>query len=425
MTVRHLFSTMLFCLATVLLPFSSLAQDPPETATPPPIAEQGEGELEGVFFGVTDINVVNVDVYVTDKKGNPVTGLKPEDFEVYEEGRLVEITNFYAVSDGRPVQPETTPEQDVSEDDAGIEAPQVRLSEIEVPDDERLHLIIYFDNKNLRPATRNRVLNRMHRFLRTELGPQDRVMLVSYDQSIKVRQPFTTDMDLVEEALEEISATSGSATIRDAERRSVMEDIEDAETLFSAMVFARSYADSVYTELEFTFKGLEKQISVLSGLTGRKAILHVSDGLPRTVGEDVFIFVDELYRNTTARLEAAAYDYTSRYRQIINMANSSDVTFYTLEATGLGAHQSLSAEFGGTADGGSLVFVDTVRTANLQEPLHMMAEDTGGQSFTNTNAVEMSLGKVAKDFKNYYSLGYMAGHSGDGRYYDIDVKVKA
>jgi len=139
-----------------------------------------------------------------------------------------------------------------------------------------------------------------------------------------------------------------------AERRSTMEDIDDAEDVYSALQYARSYADSVYAEMNQTFKGLEKQVSVLSGLTGRKAILHVSDGLPRTVGEDIFIFVDEKFRRTNARLEAATYNMSTRYRDLVNRANSGDVTFYTLEATGLGSHQSISADFGGTADGGSL-----------------------------------------------------------------------
>lgn len=396
--------------------------------TLPVAAQQGSetdkkadgNELDSVFFDVSNINVVNVDVFVTDKQGNPVTGLTKDDFLVYESGDPVEVTNFYAVANGRP----TTGGESVAPLDANdIESPRAHLEEL-LPEEEQLNLIIYLDNKNLHPSTRNRVLNRMHRFLRSELSRGDRVMVVSYDQSINVRQPFTTDMDLVEEALDEISGLSGSATLRDAERRNVMEDIQDAQDGFGALGFARSYADSVYTEMNFTFRGLEKQVSVLSGLTGRKAILYISDGLPRTVGEDIFLFVDELYPRVNARLEAAAFDFTTKYRQLVTKANSSDVTFYTLEATGLGAHQSISAEFGGTEQGGGLAFVDSVRVANLQEPLHILADDTGGESFTNTNAVEMSLGKVAQDFKNYYSLGYRAPHHADGRYYKIEVKTK-
>src|SRR5579864_4096610 len=44
-----------------------------------------------------DVRVINVDVVVTDKKGNAVTGLKPEDFELYENGVPKKISNFYEV----------------------------------------------------------------------------------------------------------------------------------------------------------------------------------------------------------------------------------------------------------------------------------------------------------------------------------------
>lgn len=415
----HFTLTLAFLLAiTLLTPTSTAAQQGAEAGG----AAEGTAtdDLDGVFFGVSNINVVNVDVFVTDKKGNPVTGLTKDDFLIFENGDPMQVSNFYAVAEGRPVEPAAAPGAVA---DLDIERPRVDLEEL-LPEEERLHLIIYIDNKNIRPATRNRVLNRMHRFLRSELSRGDRVMVVSYDQSIKVRQHFTTDMDLVEDALDEISALAGSATIRDSERRSALEDIDDANDVLSAIQFARSYADSVFTEMNFTFDGLEKQISVLSGLTGRKAILHVSDGLPRTVGEDLFIFVDEKFRRSNARLEAAVYDVSLRYRDLVSKANAGDVTFYTLEASGLGAHQSISADFGGTVDGGGLAFIDSIRAANLQEPLHILAGDTGGLSFTNTNAVEMSLGRVAKDFKNYYSLGYRPAHYGDGKYYKIEVKTK-
>ena len=41
-----------------------------------------------------DVDVVNVDVYVTDKKGNPVTDLAQGDFQVSEDEKKVKVTNF-------------------------------------------------------------------------------------------------------------------------------------------------------------------------------------------------------------------------------------------------------------------------------------------------------------------------------------------
>ena len=50
---------------------------------------------------------MNVIAWVTDKKGRPIKGLTQEDFELYENGRQVNITNFFEVETGTPVRPTT------------------------------------------------------------------------------------------------------------------------------------------------------------------------------------------------------------------------------------------------------------------------------------------------------------------------------
>ena len=44
---------------------------------------------QDLFFDTVDVNVVNVEVIVTDKDGNPATGLTRDDFEVFEDGKQV------------------------------------------------------------------------------------------------------------------------------------------------------------------------------------------------------------------------------------------------------------------------------------------------------------------------------------------------
>src|SRR5690242_21652868 len=49
------------------------------------------------YVEVMEVGLTSVDVVVTDRDGHPVTGLKPADFEVYESGKLQQITNFSEV----------------------------------------------------------------------------------------------------------------------------------------------------------------------------------------------------------------------------------------------------------------------------------------------------------------------------------------
>src|SRR5690606_35729751 len=56
---------------------------------------------QSTMFDTVDVTVVNVDVVVTDRQGNPVRGLTREDFIVLDQGKPVELTNFSAIESGR------------------------------------------------------------------------------------------------------------------------------------------------------------------------------------------------------------------------------------------------------------------------------------------------------------------------------------
>src|SRR5438105_10025767 len=62
------------------------------TPTPTPHEESDEDVVR------ITTNLVQFDAVVTDKQGHPVTDLRPEDFEVYANGRKQEVTNFSYIS---------------------------------------------------------------------------------------------------------------------------------------------------------------------------------------------------------------------------------------------------------------------------------------------------------------------------------------
>ena len=109
-----------------------LAQDPPT----------GEGFKDSI-----QVSVVNLDVYVTDKKGQPVTGLKKEDFQVFEDGSPVEISNFFAESRG------TEPAAPAASAGPGPAAPERPVS-------QRLRLVVFVDDVNLSQSNRMRGIPR-------------------------------------------------------------------------------------------------------------------------------------------------------------------------------------------------------------------------------------------------------------------------
>ncbi len=400
-------------------------------------AQEGNGdaaspETDEIFIESIDVNVVNVDVYVTDKKGNRIKGLKRDDFELFENGKPVVVSNFFAVEDGRPTA-ESLPAKEEEQPDEERE-PRLDLRRVEqpvVPEDQRLHIIIYIDNLFIKPFNRNKVIRGVRQFLYEHVTPGDRVMLVTFDRSLHVRQSFTSNMRAISDALDGLEKLSGFAVQADSDRKDVLRRVEDSATVFEAEAYVDLYAKSLHFDVETTVRYLKEMVGSLAGLPGRKAVLHVSDGIPMTAGEDLFFMLDSRFGDDAAgiTLRSSQYDNRRRFRELTASANANRVTFYTLEAVGLRSHASLSAEYGGSrgTDGvvvGSRAEADFVRVAGQQEPLLMMAHDTGGLATFNTNNIAMAFEGMAADFRNYYSLGYVPSHSGDGRYHDIEVKVK-
>lgn len=394
---------------------------------PLPPAKAGSQEPQEQFGLTVNVSVVNVDVYVTDKKGRPVTGLTRDDFQLFENKKPVEITNFYAVNAGKPVTP--PPVQTAAATPGAAAAPPplpAELERVQTPEDQRLRLVIYIDNFNLHPFNRNRVIRELRAFIGQKLGRDDQLMLVTYDRELHVRRTFTSDPSLIAAAMSEQEKVSGMAVHADSERRDALRNIEDSRNAAEAEGYARSYAQSTYNDLSFSIDALKKMVDLLAGIPGRKAVVYVSDGLQMIAGQDVFYAVQNKYgEQSTSGLSSLEFDTSRRFNELTAQANANRITFYTIDAAGLRAYESNTAEnAGGPPNPGFSSLIDGMRIANLQSPLQLMAEKTGGQVILNANQITPRLGGWLDDFKTYYSLGYTPSHYGDGRYYPIEVRVK-
>ena len=402
-------------------------------------------EPASLFIERVDVDVINVEVFVTDKSGRRVTGLTPDDFEIYEDGRPVEISNFYAVA------AEDRLMQDLARDREMIRNGRpLRIGRPELPEDQQLNLMVYIDHYNLRPNTQARVLDQLEGFLEDRVAQGDNIMLVGYDRRIRVVQNFTQDNELIAAGLKKLSKVATHRQIDDLERRQVMlrmarfPSAQSGNTIGSqtlagddinvAYQLVRAYVERVRNDLRYTLNALQDVSSSLAGLPGRKAILYVSDGLPQRPGEALYQQMLDLFGNSLPAgaggrsldpfIEALEQDETHLLNRITQQANAHQVTLYTLDARGSGGGTD-SAEFADLSAGtGGHTTIDNIRKFNLQEPLIALANATGGSAILNTYAFENALGGVAQDFDSFYSLGYRSRHGGDGKYHKIDVKVK-
>lgn len=382
----------------------------------------GDSLPAGIFDAI-QVNLVNVEVFVTDKKGDPVTGLSRDDFEIYEDGKPVAITNFYAVEGGESKTQASVASQAPVPSPKPTVAPGIE-EKAPGPTDQRLHLVIYIDNFNIRPFNRNRVFRHLRSFLDQQLDSEDRVMLVSYDRSLNVRRLFTSDPQLIARALSELETLSGHGVHADSDRFDLIRAVEEAKELGEVEWRVRQYAQSLYNDLSFSIDAVREILETLGGLPGRKAFLYVSDGLPMQPAEDLYYALHQKFQDTTLLTASREQNATRRFQELGSRASSNRVTFYAIDAGGLRPPLSSSIDQQTSKLPGLYNLIDSVHVSNIQQPLLLMADYTGGKVIYNTNNFGPGLKRIGSDFGTYYSLGYTPAHSGTGRWYAIKVKAK-
>ena len=395
-----------------VVPFLSAAAGPQET--PAPVAP---------LVRNVDVTVTNIDVVVTDKKGNRVRGLTKDDFEVYEDGMLQPLTNFYAVDGGKVVYfgdeavagpaapapaPEPTPEPVPAEP---------AIAPLPVP---RTKIVIFIDNLSLQPFNRNRILKNLDEWVRANVRDNVEAMVVTWDRSLKVRRKFTNDGREVSDIVRQQADISTMGQTRISERRDVIRRIDETKSEYEAFVEVRQYALSYKNDLDFTVDALKRTIDQLAGIEGRKILLHVSEGLPQSPGAELWKYVQDRFRTTDGGLSRFEFDATSAYLGIIRAANAAGVTMYMVDASGLSIDTGISAENRTTE-----AKIDSfVERTNLQSMIQLMAEETGGKAILNRNDISAPLDDMRGDYSSYYSVGYRSLRSGGERPRKVEVKTK-
>jgi VWFA-related protein len=380
-------------------------QEPP----PPPLAMN------------IDVRVINVDVIVTDKRGNPVTGLTKDDFEIRENNVPKPISNFYEVSGSQA-------KNVVADNAAGAPAPApvAPQTAADIPENMKRRIIFYIDNLSLAPFNRNRVFTQMKEFLKTAMRPGDEAMVATYNRSMKVRVPFTRDAKQIESIFDQIAGETGQGIANRSERRDVEDRIREAPTYSEAVATARAYASSVEHDLRQSVSSINALMTTLAGVEGKKILVLTSEGFPLQPGREAFYMIEETSREKgwsnvgSTMIESMHYDGSSLIQQIGKTANANGITMYTIHAAGLSLGSEMSAEHARPVP----VSVTNAAAQNTTESMMLMANMTGGLASVNTNNFAEAFKRITRDLDSYYSLGYRAGTERVDRQRYLTVKVK-
>lgn len=353
---------MLVTLLAASLSLTGSPQEPPE-----------------VVFG-SDVRMIRLDVSVVGKRGVPVAGLLAEDFEVFEDGRPVELSLFEAfdaaASGAASPEPSLDPEPGLAMD----EPPR--------------RVILVMDTGRMGMGELLRARKSAESFLRLHTGEGDWVRVINRATGQAWGGFMPDDRNYL------VSAVRGMSWQRQglwgSEADGVMAPIVErfdrgpggpgpSETATSE-VFLSQFAQTS------GLLGMMEAILVqLGGIDGRKALVLVSPGFPQM-------------RNLDRRLQ-----------RVSTLARAASTPIYFIDSKGL---DDLLPEPGQPLQ--PAFEMAWARSGGSQD----LAEATGGFTARFSNSLTAALSRVAAEMRTYYVLGYQPVRPDDGRFRKIKVKVK-
>ena len=310
------------------------------------------------------------------------------------------------------------------------EAPaEAALERLPVPDDQRLSLVLYIDNLAIRPSNRNAVFDALRSFLQRSLREEDQAMVVTYNGDLEVRHSFTHRLEDLLPTLAEIEKDGGRGVELDLDLSLLLEEmaasgggpsgpvgslVEPVQQASGSLEAVRAYAQKVNLRTRQSIRGVGLFLEQLAGLSGRKALLYVSDGLHLRPADAVLRAWQNRFGRDSLELQGGGlfsemqdYDLTSDFERLGRLANAEGVVLHTLDASRYQGNSSVAADaFSRRADSLWAAELDGVQTLSLQASLRIMAESTGGRALLRQADVGKALEGLTQDLGTYYSLGF-------------------
>jgi VWFA-related protein len=375
--------------------------------------------------------VVNINVVVTDKQGNPVKGLTKEDFTVLDAGQAQKISFFTAVDNEQPFA--TSVSTGVRPD------PNTYTNTVVNGSAEPSVTILLFDTLNSRWTSQGYGLYCLRKFVR-QLDPEDHIGVYVLGDDLKVVHEFSRD------------ATDLAAAIRRYDERH-SPDVRKLPPSEQSAEDARldrflsgkdnhgnvwmQHANGAYMRAhlaiarETTTAWLEVIARQLSGVPGRKTLIWVTD----SIGQLGLFDENDLDEYLTAWRKDAGVMFggprnlrnRDDIERMIRLMNNAGIAVYPVDARGL---EAMDLGFRDNASAAAIVSptgpVEHL-LARIPEPdpgALEIAYRTGGRAFYNRNDLETGIRRALNDSRFTYELAYHPDHDRwKGEWRRIQVKV--
>lgn len=415
----------LACGLSLMLAAGALAQAP---ARPQRTPEQDEEIIR------ITTELVQVDAVVLDKNDQPITDLRLEDFEVYDNGRKQNLQFMEFVSVEGPRRAEGALK-------SASAAAAVPGADAAAPRDltaRDLKRVVAFvvDDVTIPSGDMSNVRKMLTDFVDNRMGAGDLVAIVRTVGGKGLLEQFTADKQILRRAISQLGvrtippylAFGGPdpgrlSGIPQAAADTGIGDTTAAQTVESSMDFeGPSEGTNQVPRGVLALSVANEVVNSLREIPGRKSLVLLSGGLP-------------LFDLT--RSGAIITDLTYTFRLLTDNAIRSGVVINTMDVRGLqtampsfNVTPAKSALGGGTLAGSDTNTAGRVDYALLNNnptenlTLSSLSGTTGGISVQNSNNFGAGLDRVLNRSRAYYRLAYQPSEKFDNKFHKLDIKVR-
>jgi VWFA-related protein len=367
--------------AAALLAFATaLAQN----LAPPQAADQNVIRI--------NVNLVQVDAVVTDSHDHLVPNLEATDFEVMQDGKPQKITNFSYIN----VRPSNIAPAAVTMPlKKGAPPPPPVMVK---PEQARRLIALVVDDLALAFDSTARVRGALKKFVDSEMQPGDLVAVIRTGAGMGALQQFTADKRVLYAAIDHVRWNSmGRVGVGSFDRGGGAYNAQFTDAMAAGSLAAIQYV-----------------VNGLHDLPGRKAVILFSENLK---------LFSRNGDNDLALLQA---------RRLEDAANRSGVVIYSIDPRGLQTTSLTAADDTSKMSRKQLNTLPMMRSEQIfhsQDGMVMLANDTGGLFFHDSNDIAGQLRKAVADTEGYYLMGYHPDPStfdpktGLPKFHKVEVKL--
>jgi len=353
----------------------------------------------------TEARIVLLDVVVTEAKGQPVVGLRKEDFQISEDGRPQTIS-FFEEHTGGAVSPVALPPMP---SDVYTNYPTIKTT-------DSINVLL-LDSLNTQATDQVYVRPQMVKYLKAELAAPKgtRLAIFILGQNLRMVRGFTADSAASLKAL--IDPKSGTEAKFEPQMASpsriTSENLTCSEIRSPAgQAACRDFLSEERAErsgdrVAMTLQAFQALAHYLSQFPGRKNVMWISGSFPLS------FFPEASPRGAPGK------EYRSDIRQTVDLLTADQVAVYPISARALTAEENTHPdEYGRPVDEGA------GERGFDQIAMEILARNTGGRPFYNTNDLSNAMADAINSGSHYYTLTYSPTNTkSDGKYRRIELKA--